>query len=245
MHRSRIGEKTTTHATMIPMRWLLLVLLLVCSAPAAAATGEEEAAVLVSADRWGPISTPMPAAAVEKFEAAVVGYASLRGEVVAPLEEVRFHFHFYVYTTAPIQPDQPTLTPQTPGPRPGALLPSRARLPRLHPPPFHRRHQGPPPRPALLRRRPQPNPGRRGQPYRPRNRILGGIPGVARRGRNAGLCHRRPRVGRGAGREPPRFAGGAVGARCVYHSWGYSESAGVARVSGGWGWAHKRGCDTF
>lgn len=44
---------------------------------------------MVQEDRWGPLAAPVPAAAVERFEAAVVGYASLRGEVVAPLSEVR------------------------------------------------------------------------------------------------------------------------------------------------------------
>ncbi len=72
-------------------RFLLLFLLLLPLALALAATEQPEAeeALLVAADRWGPISTPMPSAAVERFEAAVVGYASLQGQMVEPLEEVR------------------------------------------------------------------------------------------------------------------------------------------------------------
>jgi hypothetical protein len=60
---------------------LLLPILLLLLAAAAQQVVEE--------DRWGPISAPVPAAAVEHFEAAVVGYASLRGQVVEPLQEVR------------------------------------------------------------------------------------------------------------------------------------------------------------
>jgi hypothetical protein len=58
----------------------------------------------------------VPPAAVERFEAAVVGYASLRGEVVAPLEEVRVcrlidtqSMHPSAYLPKPL-PTQPTPT---------------------------------------------------------------------------------------------------------------------------------------
>lgn len=78
------------------VRTLLVLLALATPAPLLLAAGVQAAAAaaaaaegaLVQEDRWGPISTPVPPAAVERFEAAVVGYASLRGEVVAPLEEV-------------------------------------------------------------------------------------------------------------------------------------------------------------
>lgn len=72
----------------LPARLLLvLAVFLAFLAAAAAAPATDEH--MVQEDRWGPIATPVPATAVERFEAAVVGYASLRGEVVAPLEEVR------------------------------------------------------------------------------------------------------------------------------------------------------------
>lgn len=81
-----IRLRTMRTNRLLPLLPLLLVLL--ASTLAAAATDHQGDGELVNADRWGPISVSMPAAAVEKFEAAVVGYASLRGEVVAPLEEV-------------------------------------------------------------------------------------------------------------------------------------------------------------
>lgn len=63
---------------------LLLLVLVSALLPVAAAEDGSTA----NEDRWGPISTPMPSDAVRAFEAAVVGYASLRGQVVEPLEKV-------------------------------------------------------------------------------------------------------------------------------------------------------------
>lgn len=76
-------------APLVLLLQLLFVFFPVVAAAAAVATNANASdPILVDEDRWGPISTPVPRAAIEKFEAAVVGYASLRGEVVAPLEEV-------------------------------------------------------------------------------------------------------------------------------------------------------------
>lgn len=67
---------------------LLLLLVVLLLAPVVTSTGAAPVSS-VEEDRWGPMSTPVPHAAIELFETAVVGYASLRGEVVAPLEQVR------------------------------------------------------------------------------------------------------------------------------------------------------------